>query len=220
MLPYIKSFKMHCPRLSASCWFTHTLSHIPFVQHEQLKGSEVTRASSWEPIKPGTVCVRVKTKTHAEKKQLNHLHWNKLACSIHGCGSLCIADAAWTCMHEESIHHETTSQIMFSHMPITLYEVVKKHNHKLSPFGYDLSWAARYFPVVCNVWNSCAVNIHCSTNPDCNIHGGYCMHVFTKQGVGLCYYTVSKCILILLAARVCSLYVAIWKVVMIANPAD
>ena len=32
--------------------------------------------------------------------------------------------------------------------------------------------------------------------------------------------TVSKCILILLAARVCSLYVAIWKVVMIANPAD
>ena len=51
-VPYIKSFKRHC---CASCWFTHTLSHVPFVQHEQLKGSEVTRASSWEPIKPGTM---------------------------------------------------------------------------------------------------------------------------------------------------------------------
>ena len=40
-----------------------------------------------------------------------------------------------------------------------------------------------YLPVVCTV------NIHCSTNPDCNIHGRYCMHVFTKQGVGLCYYS-------------------------------
>ena len=97
------------------------------------------------------MCEGKNKNTCRKKNQLNHLHCNKLACPIHGCGSLCIADAAWTCMHEESIHHETTSQVMLSHMPITLYEVVKKHNHKLSPFGYDLSWAARYLPVVCNV---------------------------------------------------------------------
>ena len=58
---HIKSFTRHSGCVLAKTWFTHTLSYIPFVQHVQLKGSEVTLASSWEPMKPGTVHMRVKT---------------------------------------------------------------------------------------------------------------------------------------------------------------
>jgi len=123
------------------------------------------------------------------------LHCKKLARPIHGCGSLCIV--GW-----QMLHGHACIKTKFTMKPplkqclvftwVSTYHFVWgcKEIHKLSPYGYDLSWAAWYLPVVCIM---CEINVQpifivLQIQTATFMVDIACMF-FTKQGVGLCYYS-------------------------------